>query len=543
MFKSVDGGGSWDAVNNGLYGYGIHSLSIDPTSSQTIYAGTDILGLFKSTDGGSSWSAANNGLTVSSVFALAIDPTSNQTIYAGTWGGVFKSSDGGGSWNAVSNLLIEPYSMYVLSLAIDPLSSQTIYFGTYGGGIFKSTNGGSTWRKVSFGLATDYSRYVLALAVDPTSSQTIYAGTYDGVYKTSDGGNSWRAVNGGQIYNTSIMSFAIDPTNSQIIYAAGWGSGLFKSINGGGSWTSINSGLAPPFVYSLAIDPNSQTIFVGTDGGGVFKGRNPIVSGTPATSVNAGTTYRFTPVATDAASFSINNKPSWMSFDNSKGVLTGIPTGADVGTYSNIIISASNSIGTSSLPAFFITVIPSEYKLSISVDPVGAGVISPNTSQLYNSGTVVPIKIIPNKDYTFSSWSGPVASTNSATTTVIISGPTTVTANLTGLPLLNAAIGTTKSGTANARLWSITLTNSGKGVAQSAKVDSLNLTQTFGAACTPVVKTSLPTMGDIAVGASATRNATIDFSTCAATARFTAVVTYSAVNGGGGSKTYVNQFR
>ena len=184
-----------------------------------------------------------------------------------------------------------------------------------------------------------------------------------------------------------------------------------------------------------------------------------------------------------------------------------------------------------------------QYQLSISVSPAGSGVVSPATGGWYPVGTVVPIKVIPNKDYAFSSWSGPAAKSTSASTTVTMTGPITVTANLSGLPLLTAVIGTTKSGATNARLWPITLTNSGKGTAQSAKIDSLTLTQTFGTACKPVVKTPLPTFGNIAAGVSLTGNATIDFSSCNATARFTAVVTYSASNGGGGSKTFVNQFR
>ena len=195
--------------------------------------------------------------------------------------------------------------------------------------------------------------------------------------------------------------------------------------------------------------------------------------------------------------------------------------------------------GTRSVTATFTAL----YRLNISVNPPGAGAFSPASGQSYPSGTVVPIKVIPNKDYTFASWSGPVADSASAGTTVTMAGPTTLIANLVGLPLLNATLGTAKSGLTNARLWPVTLTNTGKGPAQGAKVDKLTLTQTYGAACLPVVKSPLPTMGDIVVGASATGYVTIDFSSCSALARFTAVITYSAANGGGGSRSYLNQFR
>src|SRR5450432_1915724 len=69
---------------NGLYGGDIRALAIDPTAPQTVYAGTFYGGgVFKSVNGGSSWNAVNTGLTNINVSSLAIDPTTPQTIYAG----------------------------------------------------------------------------------------------------------------------------------------------------------------------------------------------------------------------------------------------------------------------------------------------------------------------------------------------------------------------------------------------------------------------------------------------------------------------------
>ena len=190
-----------------------------------------------------------------------------------------------------------------------------------------------------------------------------------------------------------------------------------------------------------------------------------------------------------------------------------------------------------------------QYRLSTAVSPAGTGVVSvspPAVGGWYNAGSLLNLKDIPNLDYTFSTWSGPVANPGSAATTFTMTGPATVTANHAGLPLLAAAFGA-KSGLVNARVWPVTLTNTGKQTAQTAKVDGLKLTQAYpatGTQCQPVVKTVLPlAVGNIPVSASATGNVSVDFSGCATTARFTAVVTYSAANGGGGSKTLVNQFR
>jgi hypothetical protein len=82
----------------------------------------------------------------------------------------------------------------------------------------------------------------------------------------------------------------------------------------------------------------------------------PTISGTPAATVTAGDSYSFIPTATGAAGFSISNKPSWAVFNAASGALTGTPALGDVGIYDNIVITASNVSGSSSLPPFSIRV-------------------------------------------------------------------------------------------------------------------------------------------------------------------------------------------
>jgi len=86
----------------------------------------------------------------------------------------------------------------------------------------------------------------------------------------------------------------------------------------------------------------------------------PKISGTPSTSVGVGSAYSFTPTASDSngdsLTFSISNKPAWASFSTSTGRLSGTPTDAQVGTYSNIVIRVSDGKVTTSLPAFSISV-------------------------------------------------------------------------------------------------------------------------------------------------------------------------------------------
>lgn len=97
----------------------------------------------------------------------------------------------------------------------------------------------------------------------------------------------------------------------------------------------------------------------------------PTISGTPASSVNQGQGYSFTPDANDAdgdtLSFSISGRPAWASFDTATGALTGTPGAADVGSYANIVISVSDGESSTSLPAF-----------SISVEAISLGSVTLN---------------------------------------------------------------------------------------------------------------------------------------------------------------------
>jgi hypothetical protein len=92
----------------------------------------------------------------------------------------------------------------------------------------------------------------------------------------------------------------------------------------------------------------------------VSKASGPTISGQPATAVNVGSLYSFTPTASDpnagTLTFSIQNPPVWASFNKATGALQGTPAAANAGTYANIVISVSDGTASASLPAFGITV-------------------------------------------------------------------------------------------------------------------------------------------------------------------------------------------
>jgi len=298
---------------NGPIGVTTYVVAIDPNSSQILYAGTSG-GVFKSINGGSSWSAVNNGLqnyTNSGPFLFsALTMDKNGILYAGASagiqvgvrGGVYKSTDGGASWSVKNTGLAG--EVFISSLVVDPNNDQVIYAGG-GYGVYKSSDGGGSWSKVTTGLYMD----VTCLAIDPNSSQTIYAGTVafysgsipypGGVYKSVNGGTSWNPVNTGLArtapFNATVMSLAIDPTNSQILYAGTNAGGVFKSTDAGGAWSLISNGMsfaASGTANAIVVDPAaSQTLYAGTSNGSVYNSSNGgsswnvVASGLSATSI------------------------------------------------------------------------------------------------------------------------------------------------------------------------------------------------------------------------------------------------------------------
>jgi uncharacterized protein (TIGR03437 family) len=129
----------------------------------------------------------------------------------------------------------------------------------------KSGDMGGHWRPSAEGLLPDA---ILTLAIAPSDSKVIYAGTNNGVYKSTDGGASWRA--GGAI-GPLISSIAVDPTNANVVYAAATFLGLFKSTDGGATFTPKFSGLNNlSTINAVAIAPSQpMTLLLGTNLGAI----------------------------------------------------------------------------------------------------------------------------------------------------------------------------------------------------------------------------------------------------------------------------------
>ena len=244
-----------DGISIGPYGGSVHALAIDPRTPTTLYAGAAYAGVVKSTDGGGSWRAVNTGLVGCGggncdVRALALDPTTPTTLYAGTTLRRLQEHGRGrelerGEHGAVA---APPVS------APSPSTPRPRPPSTRGrrSGVFKSTDGGGSWNAVNTGLTSLTSLLdVRALALDPTTPTTLYAGTsfpFGGVFKTTNGGGSWSPVNTG-LTTTNVRALALDPTTPTTLYA-GTDDGVFKTTDGGGSWSAVNTGLAECRHYS-----------------------------------------------------------------------------------------------------------------------------------------------------------------------------------------------------------------------------------------------------------------------------------------------------
>jgi photosystem II stability/assembly factor-like uncharacterized protein len=229
----------------------IVSVAVQPNDPDVIFAGSSydfsagILGkLFRSTDGGTTWDTLIVGKPGESFTIIQFDPNDPETIYT-TPRDLIKSTDGGDTWSHPTNDIRVDSETRVASFAINPLNTDVLYAGTggfHGGTLYKSTDGGENWTE----LISDNQRMsrsgVISLAITPNDSGTVYAGTGDvgEVFKSTDAGETWKMTGLGTT-ESIISDLLVNPGNPTEIYAA-YGK-LAQSNNSGETWQSFDSGL------------------------------------------------------------------------------------------------------------------------------------------------------------------------------------------------------------------------------------------------------------------------------------------------------------
>ena len=254
VYCSTDGAQSWQICSAALRNTLIQDVVVDPDRPDRLVAGAHD-GLYESTDAGTTWARLTEDLGAVAIFDVLIH---DGTTYAGAWGhNVLRVAAEGGAPVPVHGGL-ETQSIY--SLAIDPTDSGTLYAGAVEC-VFKSTDGGESWRAVTAGWPGALTAF--SLAIDPAHSSRLLAGTTRGVYVSNDAGETWDAASA-VLYDLTITAllWATTPAGEEV-YAGAEHGGLYISVDGGAAWESV--GLDGRSVYGLYRDPASGVLWATTD--------------------------------------------------------------------------------------------------------------------------------------------------------------------------------------------------------------------------------------------------------------------------------------
>lgn len=221
LYQSTDGGQSWTEV--GLGGQDAMNLARVKKSGTIWAAGHNVLA--KSNDGGASWADAQpEGLPSLDVHGFAADPRDAQRLWAAVAGqGLFRSADGGRSFSVVSRRV----GPGVMALAVNP--AGRVLAGEMEQGLMVSEDEGRTWRNV-------LSEGVMGLAVNPRTPNRIVATSGSGISLSTDSGMTWRLV---APLGSGAGPVAWAPSRPKVGYVVGFDRVLYKTADGGESWRTV----------------------------------------------------------------------------------------------------------------------------------------------------------------------------------------------------------------------------------------------------------------------------------------------------------------
>jgi photosystem II stability/assembly factor-like uncharacterized protein len=290
----------------------IAALDATATHPHTVYAGTATGGLWKSTDAGITFKPVFDDHN-QSIGAVRIDPSNHDTVWVGTgetWtrnsvsvgDGVYRTDDGGDNWKKMG---LEDTER-IVKIHVHPSDSDTVYVCATGHlwdaneerGVFKTTDGGENWTKI---LYVDENTGCSDLAMDPQDPDILYAGMWQfrrypdffesggpgsGLYKSTDGGESWTELRDGLPEGTlGRVAVEVAPSRPSTVYAvveAKEKTALYRSQDLGATWEERNSAMnvaMRPFYFALVVvDPKDHdivykpglTLSVSRDGGKAF---------------------------------------------------------------------------------------------------------------------------------------------------------------------------------------------------------------------------------------------------------------------------------
>ncbi|GAM10694.1 Y_Y_Y domain protein [Geobacter sp. OR-1] len=302
IFKSSDSGANWSPSSTGLTSTDVRAIAVNPATPSILYAAT-AAGVFKSIDSGDSWTDANIGIDPADldIRALLVNPATPAILYAATNNGVYTSGDSAASWSqelagkAVSALayaattpatiiagtaaegvysndgtsgwvadLSQPANLAINALLVNNATNPTLFFAGTGNGLYKrSIAAGSPWTAVT-GLPSPTAVYGLARLEGGT---TYYAATDNGIYRSTNSGNSWSVFSSGLIVGKGVT---FNPASVNNVIAGFSGSGIYRSTNSGDSWIQTATPAATTlFAASLVYDSAGSAAYAAT-GSGVF---------------------------------------------------------------------------------------------------------------------------------------------------------------------------------------------------------------------------------------------------------------------------------
>ena len=317
VYKSADGGASWDNSSSGLPGEQVWSVAVNPVTPTIVYVGLCPQGVWRSNDGGANWFKWGGSDIDPHVREIVVDPADPSTVYVGTDGhGVYRRSEGDIFWTHLGPFY-STRQRRVYAIGVTANAPDTVFAGVWGDGIYKSTNGGQDWEARNVNLSA---LRINRVAADPNRPGTAYATAIGGLFQTIDGGQTWEHIrdtgtwlygeafaltiedttskvyvgmygslitttDGVNWYDASnglstaciVWDIAINPVTPTIVYAAQrWGStdemGVYRSVDGGSNWVRASSGITDTDVTALAVDPNApQIVYAGTQQGNLFR--------------------------------------------------------------------------------------------------------------------------------------------------------------------------------------------------------------------------------------------------------------------------------
>ncbi len=301
VWKTDDYGRTWRPIFDDQPTQSIGAIAVATSDPNIIYAGSgeglhrpDLSvgdGIYKSIDAGKTWK--HLGLAdAQQIPQIAVDPKNPNRVFAAVLGhpygpseqrGVFRSLDGGQTWQRVlykdantgaNDLKIDPKNPNVVYAALwesrlGPTEDGNEFEGT-GGGVYKSTDGGTTWRQLTDGLPSNAAQFNIAIA--PSQPSRIYLALSTprgehatGMYRSDDAGATWtsittdeRATN--KIGGGDLMVPVVDPKNPDLVYVAS--TVAMKSSDGGKTWTWLRGAPGGDDYQNLWINPNDPSTFV-----------------------------------------------------------------------------------------------------------------------------------------------------------------------------------------------------------------------------------------------------------------------------------------